>query len=138
MAVERGVPVDVPRIAFAHADEFQKPWHLALWAPNDPDGPSIRVNIDSEILQQSVEYHQRQYPDVYAEEVAKEVRQAFGEIAACKVAHSQKLRKLVPQQELDADYRSEASLTLALMGLMAEEAVIAQRLARLGRKKQAA
>jgi hypothetical protein len=137
-AVEREAPVDVPRIGFAHAGEFQEPWHLALWAPNDPDGPSVRVNVDSHILQESVEYHQRQYPGVYAEEVAKEVRQAFGEIAACKVAHSQKLQKLVPQQTLDADYRSESALTLALMGLLAEEAVIAQRLARLGRKRQAA
>jgi len=36
-----------------------------------------------------------------------------------------------------ADYRSEQALTVALMGLLAEETVIAQRLARLGRKKPA-
>lgn len=36
---------------------------------------------------------------------------------------------------LDKLYRSEEALTLALMGLLAEEAVIAQRLGKLGRKK---
>ena len=51
------------------------------------------------------------------------------------VAHSQKLSRNVPREVLDRDYRSEAALTVALMGLLAEEAVIAQRLGRFGRKK---
>lgn len=138
VGVERDVPVDVPRIRFAHRDEFEKPWHLALWAPQDPEGPSVCINLDSPILQEAVEYHQQQYLDVFAEEVANTVRQVFGEIAACKVAHSQKLARQVPQQALDQDYRSEQALTLALMGLMAEEAVIGQRLIKLGRRRQAA
>ncbi len=136
--IEREAPVDVPRIRFVRQDEFEKPWHLALWSPNDPEGPSVCINLDSPILQEAVEYHQQQYLDVFAEQVAETVRQVFGEIAACKVAHSQKLARNVPEQELDRDYRSEQALTLALMGLMAEEAVIAQRLVKLGRKKQAA
>jgi hypothetical protein len=136
--IEREAPVDVPRIRFAHREEFNQPWHLALWSPNDPDGPCVCINLDSPILQEAVEYHQQQYLDVFAEQVAETVRQVFGEVAACKVAHSQKLAKDVPEQELDRDYRSEQALTLALMGLMAEEAVIGQRLIKLGRKKQAA
>jgi hypothetical protein len=67
--------------------------------------------------------------------VQKTVFEVFGEIAACKVAHSQKLSRNVPREMLDKLYRSEEALTLALMGLMAEEAVIAQRLGKLGRKK---
>ena len=35
---------------------------------------------------------------------------------------------------LDLEYRSEQALTIALMGLMAEESLIAQRLGKLGRK----
>jgi hypothetical protein len=135
--VERDTPVDVPRIGFAHADDFQKPWHIACWVPNDPDGPTVFINCDSPILQEIVEYHQRQYPDVYAEEVAKTVRQVFGEVAACKVAHSQKLCKDVAEEDLDLNYRNEAALTIGLMGLIAEESVIAQRLGKLGRKKPA-
>ncbi|MEW6250351.1 MAG: ATP-binding protein [Planctomycetota bacterium] len=134
-AVERDTPVDVPRFRLEHADSFEKPWHIALWAPNDPVGPTVLINVDSPILQEIVEYHQQQYADVFAEDVARTVRQVFGEIAACKIAHSQKLRKRVAAEELDREYRSEQSLTIALMGLMAEESVIAQRLGRFGRKR---
>jgi len=84
-----------------------------------------------------VEYHQAQYADVHAEDVAKTVRQVFGEVATCKIAHSQKLSRNVPKEELDREYRSEQALTVALMGLLAEEAVISQRLGRLGKKKTA-
>jgi hypothetical protein len=133
--VEREMPVDVPKYRYAHKDEFDKSWHLALWSPHSPDGPEVVINSDSPILEEAIKYHQDQYPDVYAEEVAKTVRAVFGEVAACKIAHSQKLKRELPEEELDQNYRSEAALTIALMGLMAEESLIAQRLGRLGRKK---
>jgi hypothetical protein len=136
--VEREAPVDVPKFRMAKSEDFDKPWHLAVWVPHDPDGPTVLINQDSPILQEVIEYHQAQYPDVYAEEVAKTIRQVFGEVASCKIAHSQKLTKNVPVEELDLDYRSEKALTVALMGLLAEESVIAQRLGKLGRKKPAA
>ncbi len=134
-AVIRETPVDVPRLRFAHSDEFSKDWHLALWAANYPDGPTVLLNVDSPILQEVLEYHQAQYPDVMAEEVAKTVRHVFGEIAVCKSSHSQKLAKHITEEELDQTYRSEEALTIALMGLMAEESLIAQRLGKFGRKK---
>ena len=65
----------------------------------------------------------------------KPTAQVFGEVAACKVAHTQKLLRNVPKEELDRDYRSEQALTTGLMGLLAEESLISQRLGRLGRKK---
>lgn len=131
-------PVDVPRFRFARADAFSQPWHMALWAPNDPEGPCVLLNVDSHILQDVVRYHQDQYPDVHAEEVGDTVRKVFGEVAACKIAHSQKLAQFLPEEELDREYRSEGALTLALMGLLAEEAVIHQRLAlRVGKHRAA-
>lgn len=129
-------PVDVPRYRFARADSFERPWHIALWAPHDAEGPMVLINVESHVLTEIIRYHQEQYPDVYAEEVAETVRRVFGEIAACKIAHSQKLNRLIPEEELDRDYRSEAALTVGLMGLLAEEAVIAQRLSKyLGKMK---
>ncbi len=133
--VERRVPVDVPRFRVVGKDEFERPWHVALWAPNSPDGPTVLINQESPVLQEVVQYHQAQYPDVFAEEVQKTIFEVFGEVAACKVAHSQKLLRNVPMEELDRDYRSEQALTIGLMGLLAEESLIAQRLGRLGRKK---
>jgi len=133
--VERQVPVDVPRFRLGGKDEFDRPWHVALWMPNDPDGPTVVINTESPILQEVVQHHQAQYPEVLAEEVEKIVFEVFGEVAACKVAHSQKLLRNVAKEELDRDYRSEQALTIGLMGLLAEESLIAQRLGRLGRKK---
>jgi hypothetical protein len=75
---------------------------------------------------------------VYAKEVTDIVRKTYGEIAVCKLAHSQKLAAQVAEEDLDQYYRSEQALTIALMGLLAEESLIAQRLGRLGRKKNAA
>lgn len=72
---------------------------------------------------------------MYAEEVTRTIHQVFGEVAACKIAHSQKLARKVSAEELNLEYRSEQALTIALMGLMAEESLIAQRLGKLGRKK---
>lgn len=132
-------PVDVPRWDVGHAHDFEKPWHMALWAPNDPRGPTVVINVDSPILQEIVTFHQEQYPDVFSEEVEQTIHQVFGEVAACKVAHSQKLVGLhMAQEAIDQEYRTENALTLALMGLMAEESLIAQRLGKLGRKNRVA
>jgi hypothetical protein len=41
---------------------------------------------------------------------------------------------VVPAEELDRDYRGEQALTAALMGLLAEDALIARGLSRLPRE----
>lgn len=125
-------------IRYVTKDQFDEEWHLASWVPNDPEGPTVLMNEEAPILLEAIKYHQHQYPDVFAEEVAKTVREAYGEVAVCKIAHSQKLTAHVAEEELDLTYRNEAALTISLMGLLAEESLIAQRLGKLGRKKSAA
>lgn len=136
-AGKRPAAVDVPRYRFAVAADFEQPWHLASWLPNAAEGPTVLVNTESPILQEVVEYQQGLYADAYAETVAEEVRKAFGEIAACRVAHSQVLAAKVPAEVLDADYRNEKALTISLMGLLAEESVVTQRLAHRLKRKEA-
>jgi hypothetical protein len=96
------------------------------------------MNKDAPILLEAIKYHQSQYPDVFAVDVDKIVKETYGEVAVCKIAHSQKLVAHVAEEDLDSNYRSEAALTVGLMGLLAEESLIAQRLGKLGRKKTAA
>jgi hypothetical protein len=136
--VEREVAVGVPRYFFGNKDDFDNPLHLAAWLPTDADGPAVMINEESPILLEAIKYHQAQYPEVYADEVRQVVLHAYGEIAVCKVAHSQKLSSKIAEQELDQVYRSEQALTVALMGLIAEESLISQRLGRFGRKRTAA
>jgi hypothetical protein len=109
--------VDVPKYRFGHPDEFDQPWHLALWAPNDVDGPFVVLNCESPVLVEMIKYHREKYPDVHAEEVTLIVLKTFGEIAACKIAHTQKLTKYITEQEVDDSFRTEEALTVALMGL---------------------
>jgi len=90
------------------------------------------------MLLEAIKYHQQQYPDVFAVEVEKIVKDTYGEVAVCKIAHSQEFIVHVAEEDLDLTYRNEAALTVSLMGLLAEESLIAQRLGKLGRKKNAA
>jgi hypothetical protein len=137
--VERQVAVDVPKFRYVTKDEFDEAWHLASWVPNDPEGPTVLMNNEAPLLLETIKHHQQQYPDVFADEVAKTVRDAYGgEVAVCKIAHSQNLTAHVAEDVLDSAYRNEAALTISLMGLLAEESLIAQRLGKLGRKKTAA
>jgi hypothetical protein len=135
VAVERKIPVDVPEYDFAGKDDFEKDWHIAMW---DETGNKVWINREAPVLVESIKYHQEQYPEVYAEQVQETIMHVFGEIAVAKVAHSQKLRKFLTDEELRDEYRNEAALTIALMGLLAEESLIAQRLGKFGRKKAAA
>jgi hypothetical protein len=136
--VERQVAVDVPKFRYVDKDQFDEDWHLASWVPNDPEGPTVLMNSEAPILLEAIKHHQQQYPDVFALDVEKVVKDTYGEVAVCKIAHSQKLIAHVAEEDLDLTYRNEAALTVSLMGLLAEESLIAQRLGKLGRKKNAA
>jgi hypothetical protein len=52
----------------------------------------------------------------------------YGEIAVAKVAHSEHLKAVLPSSTVESQLRSEAALTMALLGLIGEEAVIAPRI----------
>lgn len=134
---EREVPVDVPRYRFAKGEDFERPWHLALWQPNDTEGPTVYINTESPILGEVIHYHQERYAEIHSEEIKDTILHVFGEVAVAKIAHSQKLRREMPEELLDKEYRNEAALTIALMGLIAEESLVAQRLAKFGRKRAA-
>jgi hypothetical protein len=131
-------PVDVPNFRYVDKDQFDEHWHLASWVPNDPEGPTVLMNAEAPLLIEAIKHHQSQYPDVFGAEVEKIVKETYGEVAVCKIAHSQKLIANVAEDQLDITYRNEAALTISLMGLLAEESLIAQRLGKLGRKKTAA
>ncbi|MBK8324490.1 MAG: hypothetical protein IPL06_17730 [Betaproteobacteria bacterium] len=132
VGVERNVPVDVPEYKFTGKDDFEKEWHIAMW---DETARVVWINKEAPVLVESIKYHQDQYADIYAEQVQETVLQVFGEVAVAKLAHSQKLRKFVSDEELRDEYRSEPVLTVALMGLLAERASLRQRLGKFGRKR---
>ena len=102
---------------------------LAAWAPHHPDHPegAVLINVGHEVLEEEITYWQSQYPDHLAEPIRDEVIAVYGESAVAKVAHSEFLKSVLPRSTVDNDLRSEAALTMSLLGLIGEEAVIAPR-----------
>jgi hypothetical protein len=141
--VELNRELDIPRIRYTNPREtgFDKPWHLALWQRREPTTghPTVFINTESPILEQIVRYHAAHYPPHLIDDVRQTIHKVFGEVAACKIAHAQKLTAGpdgITVQELDETYLSEEALTTGLMGLIAEESLIGQRLGRIGPRRQ--
>ena len=88
------------RVPLRRQGRFRAPLAPRDVAPTDPDGPTVLINEDFPILFEAIKHHQEQYPDVYGDEVAKIVRETYGEVAVCKIAHSQKLAAHIPEEDL--------------------------------------
>lgn len=114
---------------------------IAAWAPHHPEHPegAVLVAIDHPVIEEQVAHWQSQYPPHLEEEVRKEVLAVYGEIAVAKVAHSEQLKRLLPSPEVESNLRSDGALTMALLGLISEDAVIATRIGgKLGKFKRKA
>jgi hypothetical protein len=59
-------------------------------------------------------------------------------MAVAKVAHSEYMKSVMPSSKVETELRSDAALTMALLGLIGEEAVIAPRIGgKFGRARAA-
>lgn len=127
----------IPTYRVVGQDEME-PGMIASWMPHDPERPTgvVLLNGEHPVIRQQVAYWSSQYPDHVAPDVEKDVLAVYGQIACARVAHSEKMRGLLPSPVVDDELRSDAALTMSLLGLLAEEAVLAARLgAKYGRKK---
>jgi hypothetical protein len=128
-AVKTTVAGGIPTWLSVHNDAVEDGM-LAAWAKIHPEHPegAVLINVDHPVLEEEVAYWQSQYPDHLADDIAREVIATYGEIAVAKVAHSEHLKSVLPSSKVENDLRSEAALTMALLGLIGEEAVIAPRI----------
>jgi hypothetical protein len=138
-AVQIKVGGGIPNYRAVRADVVS-PGILAAWQPHDPIDPEgvVLLNVDHPVIMAQIEHWQAQYPDHYADDIANDVIAVYGEVAVAKVAHSEHLRGVLPSKTVDDDLRSEAALTMALLGLMAEEAVLGPRIGGKYSKKRPA
>jgi hypothetical protein len=131
--VAGGVPTYLP----VKASQIEEGM-LAVYNPNDPDYPSgvVFINVEHPVLEGEIRYWQSRYADQYAEPIAREVIDVYGQIAVAKVAHSEHLKGVLPSAVVDNELRSPAALTMSLLGLVSEEAIIATRIGgRFGRSR---
>lgn len=124
----------------AVTDDDVGPGVLAAWQANDPDHPEgvVLINVEHPVLAAEIEQYQAQYADVFADQVAEEVIDVYGQVAVAKVAHSEHLKGILPSSVVEEELRSDTALTMSLLGLMGEEALLAPRLGGKFRRKAAA
>lgn len=84
-------------------------------------------------------YWRAQYPDHLGDEVDGVVEEVYGEAMVARIAHSEQLvhDPHWGKQRVEEELRSQGALTSALLGLLSEDSVIAQRLGRLGVRRRA-
>jgi|SRR5579862_3865776 len=137
-ATPKNVAGAIPHYRRVTAEDVD-PGMIAAWQPNDPEFSEgvVLLNVEHPVIVEQIEHFQAQYPDHYSEEVADNVISAYGEIAVAKIAHSEHLKGMHLTSTIERDFRSGAALTMSLLGLLSEEAVIAPRLGRFGVKRRA-
>jgi hypothetical protein len=114
---------------------------IAAYTRPNTDKPAGLVMIYGEhpVLRHIVETYQAQYALHLADDVRKVVEDVYGQVAVAKIAHSEEMRGLVDRAVIDEQMRSPDALTMALLGLMAEDCLIRQKLSKaLGKRRKAA
>ncbi len=131
------VGISIPTYRSAKTEELE-PGMLAAWLPHAPEHPEgvVLINPDHPVLKQQIDYWTSQYADHLAHDITKEVIDVYGQNAVAKVAHSEKLKGILPTEVVENELRSDHALTMGLLGLMAEESLIAARVgAKFGKKR---
>lgn len=126
----------VPSYRTVHREDVG-PGMLAAWQPHDPSRPEgvVLLNADHPVIRGQVAYWQERYAEHQAHDVEHEVLEVYGMTLVARVAHSEKMKGILPAEVVERDLRSEASLTMSMLGLLAEEQLIAARLSgKLGRQ----
>jgi hypothetical protein len=111
----------------------------ASWVPAAPDHPNgvVLMSRAFPTFEEVKRYWRQQYPDHLSEIVDRVVEEVYGEAMVARVAHSEELchTKLWGHARVETELRSSASLTMAALGLVSEDLVIATRLGGIvGRK----
>jgi hypothetical protein len=112
---------------------------LAAYTRPNADKPTGLVTIYGEhpVLRHIVETYQAQYAPHLADDVRNVIEDVYGQVAVAKVAHSEEMRGLVDRAVIDEQMRSPEALTMALLGLMAEDCLIRQKLSKaLGKRRK--
>lgn len=88
----------------------------------------VLLNSSHPILQEVVTHWQKKFPSHLAEDVRDEIIQVYGESMCAKVAHMQSLRSKIPKPVMQEKMLSDYALTVGLLGLIGEHAVITARM----------
>jgi hypothetical protein len=105
-------------------------WAMAAFTPPNSAEPSgvLLINRDHRVLKQHVAEIAKRYPEHLSDVIARELLDVYGELGIAHLAHSEQMKKLMPASEVESMLRSEAALTMALLGLWQVETIALPRL----------
>lgn len=113
----------------------------ASWVPAAPDHPNgvVLMSRAFPTFGEVKRYWQQQYPDHMSEIVERVIEEVYGEAMVARIAHSEELvhTKLWGHARVERELRSSPSLTMAALGLVSEDLVIATRLGGVAGKRAA-
>lgn len=114
----------------------------AVWSPPSPACPNGRVTLNRDFrpFQDMVTHWQDLYPPRCAHTIRQEIEGVYGEAMVARIAHSEDLAKdKVWGRAGVEELRTPTALTMAALGLVLEDHVIATRLgAKLAIKRKSA
>ena len=100
----------------------------AMWAPVFHTGrPTVILNPRAVIFRAFVDRHVIRWPG-QEEQIERIARAEWGHTAVCKVAHARRHWAGITREDLDTKLLTPESLTLALMGMRAEDALMDRRM----------
>ncbi len=122
----------VPDYQWLSADEIEEQDVAAVWNPPSAANPNgmVQLNEDFRPVAEVVEHWQAAYPEHLADSVRKTVHEVYGEAMCARIAHSETLARARSwgSKKVEDELRSPAALTMAALGLVLEDSIIAQRL----------
>ncbi len=131
----------IPRFEWVDGAQFDD-GVFATWEPSSKEYPRgvVFLNQGHPVIEAESKFFAEQYPNTWYEDVVDAVHDCYGESAVAAVAHSEHLKTIVSSDIVDNQMRDPYALTMSLLGLIAEEAMIAERIRELAitKKKKAA
>ena len=130
----------LPSYRWLSAEDLGEEDVAAVWQAKSTTNPAgeVQLNRDFPMFRELVDYWGKQYPDVYAPEVTRTIEEVYGETMVARIAHSELLLKSSAwgRQRVESQLRSNEALTMAALGLYAEDTILRARLAaRLQKRK---
>lgn len=137
-AKKTAVSVGIPDCQWVSAADINDDGMIGAWQKPTPQYPNGCIELDKGhfVIKSQIEHWQKQYPAAVSNEVEQLVKEAYEEVAIAKVSHLHALTGSVFSEEKRDEMLSNPALSMALLGLISEDALIAPRTGKLGTKRR--
>jgi hypothetical protein len=115
--------------------------YAAVWNPPSLAQPNGLVQLarDFPAIVEVKKYWRDQFPDHHGDQIDKVIEETYGEVMVARIAHSESLASHPTwgSNRVKDELRSPAALTMAVLGLLSEDHIIAAKLTGLlGKRKK--